>query len=91
METKQQLIASVVIVQFAKEIGPLDVHAHILYNTIGTGEGLLFQDGKTTKITWKKADRNKRTVFYDAAGKEVTLTRGQIWIELLPTGTEVLY
>ncbi len=91
LETKQQLTASVVIVQFAKEIGPLDVHAHILYNTIGLGDGLLFQDGKATKITWKKADRNARSKFYDTAGKEVTLTRGQIWIELLPIGTPVTY
>lgn len=91
LETKQQLTASVVIVQFAKEIGPLDVHAHILYNTTGMGDGLLFQDGKAVKITWKKADRNARTKFFDTAGKEVVLTRGQIWIELLPTGTPVAY
>lgn len=91
LETKQQLTASVVIIQFAKEIGPLDVHAHILYNTTGTGDGLLFQDGKVTKITWKKGDRNARTKFFDTTGKEVTLTSGQMWIELLPIGTTVTY
>lgn len=91
LETKQQLVAKVVVVQFAREIGPLDVHAHILYNTIGTGEGLLFQDGKATKITWTKPDRNARTKFLGSDGREVTVTRGQIWIELLPIGTVVNY
>lgn len=90
LETREQLTASVVVIQFAKEIGPLDVHAHILYNITGTGDGLLFQDGKVTKITWKKADRNVRTKFYEGT-KEVNLNRGQIWIELLPTGTPVTY
>jgi len=91
LETNQQLTASAVIIQWAREIGPLDAHAHILYNTIGSGDGLLFQDGKVTTITWKKADRASRTKFYDSNGREVSLTRGQIWIELLPTGTVVTY
>ena len=91
LENKQQLTAQVVIVQFAREIGPLDVHAHILYNTIGTGEGIVFQDGKATKITWKKPDRASRTKFYDASNREISLNRGQVWIELLPTGTSVNY
>jgi hypothetical protein len=91
LENKQPLTAKVVIVQFAREIGPLDVHAHILYNTIGTGEGIVFQDGKATKITWKKPDRNSRTKFYDASNREISLNQGQVWIELLPTGTSVNY
>ncbi len=91
LETKQQLTAKTVIVQFAKETGPVDEHAHLLYNNIGTGDGLLFADGKAVKITWKKADRSSRTRFYDASGKEVSINRGQIWIELLPTGTVVAY
>ncbi len=91
LETKQQLIAKVVLVMFAKEIGPVDDHLHLLYNNIGTGDGLLFEDGKLTKVTWKKPDRSARTVFYDATGGEVSLNRGQIWIEMLPIGTPVQY
>lgn len=89
LENKQQLTAKVVIVQFAKETGPVDDHLHLLYENVGSGTGLLWQDGKETAITWKKATRNSRTKFYDAGGKELSLNRGQIWIELLPIGTQI--
>jgi len=91
LETKEQLTAKDVVVLFAKETGPVDEHLHLLYNNIGSGTGLLFQDGKNIKITWKKATRNDRTLFYDTSGKEVQFNRGQIWIEMLPTGTPITY
>lgn len=89
LENKQQLIAKVVIIQFARETGPVDEHAHLLYENTGSGMGFVWQDGKETAITWKKATRNARTKFYDAGGKELSLNRGQIWIELLPIGTPI--
>jgi hypothetical protein len=92
LETEEQLSAKTVIVMFAKETGPVDDHMHLLYGNIGTGTGLLFEDGKATKITWSKLDRSARTVFSDAAtGKEISFNKGQIWIEMLPTGTSVTY
>ncbi len=91
LETKEQLSASSVVIIFAKETGPVDNHAHLLYNNTGEGDGLMLADGKVTKIRWKKADRTSRTKFFDTSGKEVTLTRGQIWIEMLPIGTPVTY
>lgn len=91
LETKEQLTAKNVIIIFAKEIGPVDDKAHLLYNNTGSGEGLLFQDGKTTKVNWRKPERSSRTKFYDASGREVSLNRGTIWIEMLPIGTPVNY
>lgn len=91
LETEEQLKAKAVVVLFAKETGPVDDHMHLLYGNIGSGNGLLFQDGKSLKITWQKLDRSARTIFSDAAGKEITLTRGQLWIEMLPIGTTVTY
>lgn len=89
LENGEQLTAKVVIIQFAKEIGPVDDHAHLLYENVGNGKGFLWQDGKETAMTWKKATRNARTKFYDTSGKELSLNRGQIWIELLPIGTAI--
>lgn len=89
LENGTQLIANVVIVQFAKETGPVDGHAHLLYDNVGTGPGLVWQDGKETPVTWKKASRNVRTKFYDATGKEIRFNRGRMWIELLPIGTAI--
>lgn len=92
LETKEQLAAKAVAVLFAKETGPVDGHMHLLYTNIGSGEAIVFQDGKATKAVWKKATKEARTVFYDAStNKEITFTRGQLWIEMLPVGTEVLY
>lgn len=92
LETKEQLTAKVVAILFAKETGPVDEHAHLLYANSGSGEGLVFQDGKATKAVWKKESRTARTKFFDAStNKEIELTRGQIWIEMLPTGTTVTY
>lgn len=91
LETKKQLEAKVVLIQFAKETGPVDDHAHLLYANIGSGDGLLFQDGKKVEVIWKKKDKNARTVFFDTKGKEVDFNRGQMWVEMLPVGTSVTY
>lgn len=91
LDTGKQLTAKTVVIEFAPEIGPVDDHKHLLYTNIGTGEGLVFTDGKVTKVTWRKSDRSARTKYYDKSGREVSFNRGQIWIELLPTGTKVSY
>lgn len=89
LENQQQLAAKVVVILFAREIGPVDNHAHLLYNNVGSGDGQILQDGKVTKVTWKKPQRTSRTKFYDTKGAEVQLNRGQIWIEMLPVGTKI--
>ena len=91
LETKEQLWAKTVIIQFARETGPVDEHAHLLYNNVGKGDGLMLVDGKAIKITWSKPVRTDRTKFFDAVGGEVPINRGPVWIELLPIGTPVAY
>lgn len=91
LENKKQLAAKSVVIMFAKETGPVDDHAHLLYANTGTGDGLLLQDGKVTKITWKKVDKSDRTTFLDTNAKEISFNRGQLWIEMLPIGTPVTY
>jgi hypothetical protein len=91
LETKEQLTAKVIAVLYAKETTGVDEHAHLLYNNIGQGEAIVWQDGKTTKATWKKPLRTDRTKFYDTQGKEISFNRGQLWIEMLPTGTTISY
>jgi len=91
LETKEQLSAKNIVILFATETGPVDEHLHLLYATIGSGTGILYQDGKTIKVTWQKQTRASRTKFFDAAGREVNFNRGQIWIEMLPTGTPITY
>lgn len=91
LDTKLQLSAANVIVQFAKETELGDYGKHLYYDVIGTGTGFLFQNGTATEITWKKVSQKTRTLFYDKTGKEVILTPGNIWVEILPTGNKVEY
>jgi hypothetical protein len=92
LENKQQVSASDVVILFAKETETLDPHGHLLYNNVGTGDGIVFANGKATKVVWQKPTKASRTKFVDAStGKEVVFTRGQMWIEMLPIGTPVSY
>lgn len=91
LNSDEQLIAKNVVVQFARERGPIDELKHLLYDTTGTGRALIFQDGKVTKGTWEKGDREDRTKFLDNGGKEVEFNKGEIWIEVVPAGKEVVY
>lgn len=91
--TSEHLSAKVVIVQLQVERDANDGYpdGHLLYGTTGTGEALIFQDGKVIKGKWTKKDRKSRTKFVDSQGKEVELNRGQIWIENIPVGNTVEY
>ncbi|MBI4129770.1 DUF3048 domain-containing protein [Candidatus Roizmanbacteria bacterium] len=91
LETGQQLTASNVVVQFVKETGPVDEHKHMLYQTIGSGDALIFMDGNVIEGTWTKKSRVSRTLFYDEKRKEVTFNPGVIWIEAIPAGNDVTY
>ena len=91
LNNNSQITAKVIVVQFTKELGPLDEHKHLLYEVIGTGKGLVFQDGTATEITWSKKDREARTVFKDAKGKQLTFNRGKIVFEILPLDNKVEY
>jgi hypothetical protein len=84
-ESGKQLTAKNVIVQFAKETNIVgDDKNRLDYELIGSGEGLVFKDGKVYKITWSKQDRDSRTKFYTLDGEEVKFNRGKFWIAIVP-------
>lgn len=89
LDTKQQLSASNIIIQFAKETSSIDIHKHQLYDVIGQGEGILYQNGVSIPVTWKKANQKSRTIFTDKSGKEISLTAGVTWVEILPSTSKV--
>ncbi len=90
-ETKKQISAKNVVIQFVKEKGPVDKEGHMFYTTIGEGEALIFQNGDVIKGTWKKRTQDDRTRFFDDKGEEVRFVRGEIWIEAVPAGNEISY
>lgn len=90
-ESGKQLGAKNIILQFSLQTLANDEKAHILYETVGLGRALIFRDGKTIEGKWEKNSRIERTRFLDAQGNEVKFNRGQTWIEVLPTGSEIEY
>lgn len=92
-EPDETLSAKNVIVQFQVERNANDGHpdGHLLYDTIGSGNALIFLDGEVIEGTWTKNLRTARTIFTDASGKEIELNRGTVWIHTIPAGNEVTY
>src|SRR3990167_10550163 len=57
--------AKSIIVVFAKESAANDGYpgGHMLYGIVGSGDGILFQDGKAAEINWKKPKDNQMITF----------------------------
>lgn len=88
-ETKKQLTAKNIVVQFVSERGPVDKEGHMFYTTVGEGKAKIFQNGDVIEATWRKKTQFDRTMFFDSKSKEIPFIRGEIWIEAVPKGNEI--
>ncbi len=59
--------------------------------TIGEGEGYIFQNGTVEVVKWQKPDKKTELKFISSAGKTVPLERGQTWITAIPTDKGVAW
>lgn len=92
LNTQETITAKNIVIQFVKESRSVDEHLHNLYAVIGSGNGVLIQNGTKTDITWAKANRVSRTIYKDkGTGKEVNFIPGNVWVEILPIGNVVSY
>lgn len=83
-----------VVVIFAKESPANDGYEggqHILYKTVGSGEMLFFKNGQVVEGTWRRDDEETQVKFFDNNNKEISIVRGQVFIEILPVGNKVNY
>ena len=55
-------------------------------DVVGSGTAWISTNGRTIKGTWKKTALTKPTEFFDASGKEVTLTVGQTFVQVVAAG-----
>jgi Protein of unknown function (DUF3048) N-terminal domain/Protein of unknown function (DUF3048) C-terminal domain len=55
----------------------------------GSGVAWIATNGRTIKGTWKKASMTGPTRFYGRDGKQVTLTVGQTFVQVVPRGTKL--
>ena len=63
----------------------------MFYTTLGEGEALIFQNGDVMEATWRKRTQDDQLKFFIKAGSEVTLVRGETWIEAVPAGNKINY
>lgn len=81
--TDEQIKTGTVVIIYTTETGPIDAEKHLLYGTIGSGNGVIFSQGQAFPVTWSKKTRLDRTVFKDSKGKVFQFVPGKIWIEIL--------
>jgi len=62
---------------------------HSSYNTLGSGQAFVFQDGGVTLGTWNKADNAGPLSFLDSAGQPLALNAGQTWLSAVRIATNV--
>ncbi len=81
------------VVVLLMRFGPLDDGApekkRLEADYVGSGSAWIATNGRTIKGTWKKASTTGPTLLFDAAGRPVTLTLGQTFVNVLETGTKV--
>lgn len=59
--------------------------------TVGTGNALVFLDGKAISAKWSKVSMSEVTKIVDGNGAEIELNPGQTWFEVVPVGAAVTY
>ena len=91
--TGKQLEAKNIVVIFVRESPANDGYegGHILYKNIGSGEMLFFKNGQVVEGTWSKETDEDQIKFFDNNGREISIVKGQVFIEMLPTGNKVNY
>lgn len=81
------IAAKNIAVLFMRESNAYDGYennVHLLYKTSGSGNALVFMDGKEIKATWRKDKRTARALLFDNTGLPIKFNRGTIWFEILP-------
>jgi hypothetical protein len=84
--TGNTLTARNVVIESVPEGIYIEGKGRVNFDVTGEGDVYIFRNGVLTKGKWKKADRLDRTRYYDEAGNEIPMARGNTWVEIVPTG-----
>lgn len=83
------LVDNIIIQKVPSEV-ILDKKLRIALDVLGEGEALFFINSHKIKGTWKKQLASEPTYYYDSEGKEIIFKPGNVWIEVVPEGHEVI-
>ena len=89
-DAEGDLIAPKNIAVIETDITVIDSVSRREIETLGTGDALIFQDGKKIEATWEKKDMWSRLRFYDKSGKEIEFVRGMTWVEVVDGADKVV-
>lgn len=78
----EPIIANNVAVIYT-DITSIDEKDRRSVRTLGEGDALVAQDGKTIEARWKKPTLTDRLRFYTLDGMEIAMNAGATWIEIL--------
>jgi hypothetical protein len=88
--SEKQIEVKNIIIRFTKNFTiPGDKEGRQDMVTTGSGDGWFISCGTAIKIKWSKESRSSQTKYTDEAGKEITLNRGQTWIQVMPLNSKV--
>jgi hypothetical protein len=82
---------NVVIMYQAYAMVPSIDEMRPVVGNVGSGEAIVFKEGKAIVGTWKKTSTTAVTRLYDKSGKEIPFVRGSIFMQSVPIGTGVTY
>lgn len=79
-----EIIAKTVVVQLVTVLPvPNDPAFRVNVQITGKGRAYIFMDGQVVEGNWERLSGG-RTVFRDVSGKEISINRGPVWVELIP-------
>jgi hypothetical protein len=88
LENDHSISATNVVVQIVKlkDTGIVDAAGNPSPEVVATGSGqcLIFRNGRVVKGMWSRPTLDDLTVYRDAKGNEIKLEPGTTWIELYP-------
>lgn len=90
LNNQEQIMARNVVVLKAEETGPVNEKKHMIYETTGTGDALIFKNGQVIEATWEKEDLTGELTF-SVKGDPVEMARGLTWISVVSEDTDVNY
>jgi len=84
----ENVLATTIAIQIVP-VKILDEAGRLEVGTVGSGEARVLRDGVLIRGSWKKDSESARTRFYDQTNNEILFASGNIWIEVVPVGTEI--
>jgi len=82
--------ASNVIIQVCNESIYSDSTAgHVKIDIIGSGSATIYRNGKKINAHWEKISAEARTIYYGEDNKEIPLSPGKTWIQIVSDKTKI--